>query len=86
MIHETRAAGESTTRTFWRAINSGDDRLTPDEDAFVWHMRGAGLSFAEIADAIIAQRRTRRRQAMSRVSHARWARKWRDDYRRERGL
>jgi hypothetical protein len=73
-------------RLFWRAVNSGDDRLTPKEDAFVWQMRAACLTFEEIASAIIAQRTAPMRQAKSRASQLRWAYKWREDYRRERGL
>lgn len=75
----------SAARRFWQRVNSGDVRLSRFEDAFIWQMRAAGLTFDEIAAALV-DRRAAKSAHNNKGGVRRWVLKWREDYRRERGL
>jgi hypothetical protein len=72
-------------RRFWQRVNSGAVRLSRFEDGFVWQMRGAGLTFDEIGAALV-ERRADKAVKNGKGGARRWVLKWREDYRRERGL
>jgi hypothetical protein len=73
--------GSDQAATFWLDVCEGRICLNNVDDRLIWTLRAQGADWATIAQRI-TEIREERSAAKAAAANARWARRWRSEYRR----